>query len=328
VVDNLKMLYAVQYMDKVTNCKCVCDKVMIWTNDQTINIDPCDHIVHKKCLVDKTKCPICGIEVTNYYNEKELIKLSKTDKKYYQKYVDMISIKNPSYLSTRNTKKIIAKLPATVNIISKIMMSKGFDKAKEIVEELLTMFNTEMIVHGENNIIDINKVIIANHTSVVDFMVIPYLFRCGFLSSITILKSYGGRLVKNIVPLLLIDRTKKENTVNKIKEFVKKEGSICLFPEGFQTHPDTITKFRTGAFYADSPVQPVVIKYDPPVYDPSIDKMVEKLLSVDKFNIEVHILPIEYPPFDDQKIENIRKKMGKAANLALSRVSNKDIKDD
>jgi hypothetical protein len=52
---------------------------------------------------------------------------------------------------------------------------------------------------------------------------------------------------------------------------------------------------------------------------------VQKILSADELCIEVFVLPLEYPPFDDAKIEIIRKKMGKTGDMALSRVSNKGI---
>lgn len=314
--------------NKIINCKCVCDKVIMWTEDATISLDPCEHIIHRKCLSDKTKCPICSCALTKYYNEKELQKLSLTDNSYYQKYVDIVSLKNPSYLSKINTNKVVKRLPSTIDVITKILTSKGFDKMKEISEKMLTMFNTKMIVHGQEHITDERKIIISTHTSILDHMVIAYLFRCGFLSSITIMKSYFGRLVTGIVPMLLLDRTKKENTVERIKNYVTNEESLCLYPEGVITHPDTIIQFRTGAFNTGHPVQPVVIKYDTTVHHWSIDVSVQKLLSLDELTIEVFILPMEYPPFTAEKIESIRQKMGKAGNMALSRVSNKDINEE
>ena len=42
--------------------------------------------------------------------------------------------------------------------------------------------------------------------------------------------------------------------------------------------------------------------------------------------VDVHILDMEYPPFNDEKIKNIREKMAKVGNFKLSRVSNRDVK--
>ena len=314
--------------NKTINCKCVCDKVLIWTNIRNIVLDPCEHIIHRKCFIDKTKCPLCKTAVTNYYNEKELAKLCNEDSSYYQKYVDLISLKNPSYMSNVNTSKVVERLPMTIDIISKVLTSKGFDKMHEISEKLMTMFNTKLTVHGQNNITDQRKIIISTHTCILDHMVIGYLFKCGFLSSVTLLKSFVGRITVGLIPFLLLDRTKKEKTVDRMREYVKNVESLCLYPEGMMTHPDTIIQFRTGAFYTGHPIQPVVIKYDQTVYDPSFDATVQKLLSTDEMNIEVFVLPVEYPPFDAKKIEIIRKNMAKIGNMALSRVSNKDIIED
>jgi 1-acyl-sn-glycerol-3-phosphate acyltransferase len=112
-----------------------------------------------------------------------------------------------------------------------------------------------------------------------------------------------------------------------MKRYVKKHGSICLFPEGMISHPDTIIRFRTGAFYVGYPVQPIIIKYEPVIYDNDMDTMIKKLLSSDNLTITLHILPQQLPPFDDKKIEDIRELMGKTGNIALSRVSNKDMND-
>ena len=74
----------------------------------------------------------------------------------------------------------------------------------------------------------------------------------------------------DIVPLLIIKRGKNANTVKKMKNYVRKHGSICLFPEGIITHPDTIIQFRTGAFNIGEPILPVVIKYNPAIFDDDI----------------------------------------------------------
>ena len=44
-------------------------------------------------------------------------------------------------------------------------------------------------------------------------------------------------------------------------------------------------------------------------------------------NVDVYINDFHYPPFDNEKIQNIRKNMAKIGNLNLSNVSNRDISD-
>ena len=131
----------------------------------------------------------------------------------------------------------------------------------------------------------------------------------------------------NLLPLLLIDRGKTSNTVEKLKEFVDTKRSLCLFPEGIMTHQNTLSTFRTGAFMTGHPVQPIILKYKPYIYDTSMNNYITKLFSQEKITVTMTILDIEQPPFDNNKIEMIRHKMAKAGNFALSRVSNKDVVD-
>jgi 1-acyl-sn-glycerol-3-phosphate acyltransferase len=129
------------------------------------------------------------------------------------------------------------------------------------------------------------------------------------------------------MPLLFIKRGKSNNVVKKIKEYVQKNGSLCLFPEGMLSHPNTLIKFRTGAFYTDLPIYPVVIKYKNKIFELNDFNYILKLLSYQSIDIDVIILKPFYPPFNNNKIELVRKEMAKAGNLLLSRVSNRDIKD-
>ncbi len=93
------------------------------------------------------------------------------------------------------------------------------------------------------------------------------------------------------------------------------------------THPDTIIRFRTGAFHIGFPVYPIVLKYNNIIADSSIGTFIFKLASGNKTIVDMEILDPFYPPFDDNKIELVRFAMAKAGNMAMSRVSNRDIID-
>ncbi len=126
----------------------------------------------------------------------------------------------------------------------------------------------------------------------------------------------------------MVNRGKSKNTVGKITKFMdENKKSVCLFPEGFLTHPKTIGRFRTGAFNTGYPVQPLIIRYNPVLNDDNPVFLFAKIFSQKKIEVNVQVLDLEYPPFDKEKIENIRHKMGRAGNMALSRVSNRDIID-
>ena len=313
-----------KFKSKMINCRCICGIGLSWTKDKTVMIEPCEHIFHEKCL-KSNYCPICHDEIINYYSETEL-KRKKYSPIYYQKYVDMVSIKNINHLCKKNMNKFISNMPYITDIISRLPFSRGFNQGHKICQDAFKIANVKMTIIGKNNIIDQNKIIVANHSSIMDFMVIFYIFKCGFLASSSVKETWLGKMISKIIPILFIDRGKETNTVKKMSDYVN-NNSLCVFPEGVIVHPDTLALFRTGAFYAEKPILPVTITYNPLVSDSSISEFIQKLMSQDLIEITVRILPTEYPPFNQKKINIVRKKMAKAGNFALSRISNRDAND-
>lgn len=317
----------INFKDKIINSRCVCDQGLGWINDQLIMLEPCEHIFHRKCI-NFLKCPICNSNIDNIYTEKQVKQKIHGNSKYYQKYVDMVCMKNTDKLCKKNFAQFTANLPAIMDIISRMPFCRGFDDGYKLCETVFSLAKVKLTVIGKNNIIHgKNMVIIANHTSIMDFMVMFHVFKCGFLASSSIKDTWLGKLVADIIPILFIDRGKDENTVDRMKKYVEKNGSLCIFPEGIIVHPETLARFRTGAFHVDKPILPVVINYKPYVSDSSISDFLQKLASQSIIDITINILPPEYPPFSGDKIESIRKKMAKKGNMALSRISNRDVVD-
>ena len=317
----------ISFKDKIINSRCICNQGLGWVNDNLVMLDPCEHIFHSKCI-NFTKCPICNSEIENVYNEKQLKKRISGNSKFYQKYVDMICMKNTNRLCKKNFAQFTSNLPAIMDIISRMPFCRGFDDGYELCESVFSLAKIKLTVIGKNNIIPKkNMVIIANHTSIMDFMVMFYVFKCGFLASSSVKDTWLGKLVADIIPILFIDRGKDVNTVDRMKTYVRNTGSLCIFPEGFIVHPETLAIFRTGSFHINEPILPVLIDYKPHVLDSSISDFLQKLASQNIINITVNILQPEFPPFEDDKIESIRRKMAKKGNKALSRVSNRDVID-
>jgi 1-acyl-sn-glycerol-3-phosphate acyltransferase len=278
----------------------------------------------------KNKCPFCGTKVKKIVHFDKIKKLAQEtiSKKNYQKYVDMVSVMNYNSSTPMNKYLLATNMVSFIKLMSSVPFMSGFEDGKKGSEELLKLFGAKLVIKGFDKIdFSTPRVYISNHTSYIDFIALFYLLKCGFLSSAYIKKVWAGKYIMNIVPLLIIDRGKSSNTVQKMKKYVKKFGSICLFPEAALTHPTTIIKFRTGAFNIGYPVYPIVIQYEPLIFhnDPNI--FLKKILSYGPFTINITILPAQYPPFDSQKIENVRSEMAKAGNMALSRVSSRDISD-
>lgn len=310
--------------EKVINSKCACGSVLIYTRSNLIMVDPCEHILHTKCLSSHTECPLCGVAITGTYTSAQLRGADAPN--LYQKYVDMTAMTN--FDTIYRPRRKFFNMIDIMGIVSKIPFISGFSAGQKVCRDLFCLMDSKIVAHGLHHIRPGPKVFVANHTSYLDFAVIFYLLKCGFLASSVIRDIWLGKQIMNIVPLLITDRGKSENTVEKMREYVEQNGSICLFPEGMITHPDTIIRFRTGAFHVGYPILPVVIRYEPVIYDTNIKRFIEKLISEPKITIHVDVLPQELPPFSESRIEEIRTKMAHAGNMALSRVSNKDINDD
>jgi len=328
-------------MEKILNSRCICGQGLPWIKSLIIMLEPCEHMLHKNCYNKNKKCcPLCQNKVTKFNTIHDL-KKKNSDIRYisydnYQKYIDIISMSNFDNLYKLNddinvNAKILHNTIDLLGIISTVPFLSGFDDGHSACCDVLNIMNAKLVINGYDYIKNANpkspKVFIANHTSHLDFIILFYLLKCGFLSSSSIKDFWLGRRIMNIIPLLLIERGKDVNTVDKMRKYVKENGSICLFPEGMITHPETLIKFRTGAFHIGYPVYPITINYDPVIYDTDTSILLKKITSDPHITIRINILKPELPPFNDKKIENIRLKMANRANLALSRVSNKDIVD-
>lgn len=314
----------------IINSKCICNKGLGWSKKIQIILEPCNHIFHNKCFSKQVtnSCPICGIMIEGINTKDGLINelTKKHKKKTYQKYVDMVSVSN--FDDMGDEKRNLLNMIELICIIGKVPFASGFNDGHKVCVDLLSLLGTKLLVSGMENIPKKGgRIYIANHTSYLDMAILFYLFKSSFLASSVIKDTWIGNQLKKIVPLLIIERGKNINTVEKIKNHVQKYGSICLFPEGMITHPDTIIRFRTGAFNTGYPVCPVVIKYGKILYDTNITNFIKKLTTEPNIKINVYILPQVFPPFSDEKIEQVRNDMAKIGNMALSRVSNRDLKD-
>jgi 1-acyl-sn-glycerol-3-phosphate acyltransferase len=313
-------------MNLVINSRCVCGDGLPWINDHIIMMLPCCHLIHQKCYKNRSLCFICKNKVVTTINKNAY----KNNKKYYQHCIDIISMTNHDKLMNYNYTDSILNLPPLITLISKIPFAKGVAEGKQICKEIFDFTNITIKIVGHSNINRVNgpKVFIANHSSYLDFMAIFFVLGFGFLSSSFILENPLTKTLIDVVPCLIINRQEKnQNTVEKMKEYCKEHLGLCLFPEGMISHPGTLVRFRTGAFHIGYPVVPVVITYSHNIHDTNIQNFILKLLSGNKITITIKILEPVMQPFDDAKIEGVRRNMADAGNMILSRVANKDLAD-
>jgi 1-acyl-sn-glycerol-3-phosphate acyltransferase len=226
-----------------------------------------------------------------------------------------------------NYAKILTSMPDGLSTILQLPLSKGVENGKKLCENMFHMNNIKIRVHGLDKIKNGPKVYISNHTTNLDFLILFYILGCGFLASSNINDNPITKSLTNIIPILMINRGEKTNTVEKMKEYVENNNTICLFVEGMMTNPNTLIKFRTGAFHIGHTIYPIVLKYKNNICDMDFGKFILKLFSEQTEEVDMYVLDPFYPPFDETKIELVRQAMAKTGNLLLSRVSNRDIVD-
>lgn len=308
-------------MNKIINSKCACGHNLLNCKKEVIMLNPCEHLIHVTCRKELTECPVCDkrIKSISKLNDRKISK---------QKYADILSMTNYDDLSCFNFSLFYINLPDVCDILFNIAFSNNREDGKQLCKKILKLNNVKINVYGYEKIKDENKVFISNHTSQLDTLILFYLLNTGFLASTVLKQNVFGNKILKILPCLLVERGNKNNsTVDQMKKYIAQNGSICLFPEGMLTNPNTIIRFRTGAFHTDNPVYPIVIKYHNIISDSSDGKFIMKLTSSKNIKVSVHILDPYYPPFNENKIEEIRYEMCKTCDMLPSRVTNRDIDD-
>ena len=285
------------------------------------------------------KCPQCSCEIKTVLTEYKI----NSKKKYKQYKTDIKSIRMDNS-STINYMTLPLGIVKFTSFVNKLILANTERELFETIEFVLSSFNIKInIVDNTNkNPIEINKnklnwkntedsnrkmIIISNHAHYIDSIIIYYLFRCGFVTSDFINQTDIGRIIATKLKLLIFKRGIDTNMVEKIKEYLSEQKRIVIYPEGMITNNQTMLRFRTGAFYVGEAICPIVIKYDKIIYDDDFKKMLLKIISQNEINVTIYINDFFYPPFDNNKIEEIRNHMISIGKFEKSRVSNKSLKE-
>lgn len=313
-------------MDKTLNSICSCGIALnYWKGKEVIMMYPCEHLIHKCCFTKyKIKiCPKCNIKVESIIRADDY----KKNNNLYQQCVDILTMTNIDDLNKINYDKALLNIPRLLVLGLRVPFTKGFENGRALCGDVLRLANVKIKVKGLNRIKNEPKIFIINHSCYLDFFIVYYVLKSGFLGTSTLIKNPFTKPITEIIPMLIVEINKKggSDTVTRMQEYVKKYGSLCIFPEGMITHPNTIGKFRTGGFMAGVPIYPVVLNFKNKITDLGISDMILKCSSGYSEHVDMEILEPFYPPFNDEKIELVRKTMADAGNFHLSRVSNKDI---
>ena len=312
-------------MKKHLNFKCMCGRL----HDKGLRIVmilPCEHMFHRPCLFKPGHkfCPICSTEIEGerYLTDK------LNDKLDIQRYADILSVTNYCTLSTYSLPSVLDNMYDLGSTIMSIPFCKNLKDSRDVVDKFFSLNNTEIHIRGLERLDPREeKVFICNHTSYMDFMIITRFIDTYFLASDFINKTAIGRMLTNIVPIMIIKRGKTTNTVEEMRKFIEKNRSICLFPEGVMSHPDTILRFRTGAFHIGKKIYPIVLRYSDLQSDFDITKFLFKSSTRKKVKIYMDVIGPYNPPFTPESIEIIRSDMARVGDMLTSRVTSRGVTD-
>jgi len=338
----------------IVNYTCFCGK-FFYNKDEIVYTKPCCHIIHLNCLnkylldnkhnklsdlnlkSDNIKCPNCNENINKILTEKEILLKDK----YKREKIDIKSIR-----LSHDTKINYLSLPLNLlkanSIINRFINCKSMSDLLSIADLIFKSFNFKIniIDNTKNNPIKIinnkitwlngedkNKLVfISNHSHNIDSIILFYILRCGLIASDSINSNDLGKLIASKCNFLVFKRGVDVNVVEKIKEYLEKMKKIIIFPEGTVGNNETLLRFRTGAFYVDAPICPLVIRWRNYVYDEDIKKFIFKIITQDEINVDIYVNDIFYPPFTPEKIDAVRNHMAQVGNLEKSRVSNRSIK--
>jgi len=113
-----------------------------------------------------------------------------------------------------------------------------------------------------------NYLIISNHSSWLDIIILGSIFKTTFLSKIEVSKWPIIGRITTAVDMLFIDRGAKNAAslaVDGISKFILHDRNVTIFPEGTSSGGKKLLKFKPRLFASiidtNSPVQCVIIKY-------------------------------------------------------------------
>jgi 1-acyl-sn-glycerol-3-phosphate acyltransferase len=312
---------------KIINSKCVCNNHFINSNKIVVSLVPCEHLVHLDCIDNLVKCPICNTNIIKHVNLKDY----ENDYKCTQQCIDILSVTAEKIHNT-DMGNCLLSLPNLLEIAPRFIFAKTQNDYRHVISSILSLINYSVKIKGLKKIQNLEKkIFISNHVGNIDTFILYYFLKCGFLAAAG-QKESPMSVTENVIPVVYVKRGQKSNTVKKIKDFVDKHGSICIFPEGTVSRMGTLLRFRSGAFNIGYPIYPVILKYKDYSFACSGCDILQVALQYcshtnTKMEIEVEILDPIYPPFNKNTPEQIRQKMASNGNFVMSRVMANDIKD-
>ena len=230
-----------------------------------------------------------------------------------------------------NTKKIIADI-GEFNICADEEQS---EKIRLWFEKILKIIGVKTTIKGK--IKSGNYLIISNHSSWLDIIILGSTFKTTFLSKIEVSRWPVIGKITTAVDMLFINRGAKDAAllaVNGISKFILNNRNVTIFPEGTSSGGKDLLKFKPRLFAScidtNSPIQCVIIRYPykeknihpsvPFVRGDSLFLNILKVLFQDNITAEITISDFVYTNNKDRRsianecYEIIKKDLEKNAN--------------
>lgn len=291
----------------------------------------CGHLIHEDfcCTKSDSICPICSTV--------SLIKSHNVLGFYSQNWCNIISVSRCklNHLYTlgnifNGLLRLFISIPMIFGLGFRLITGWGLTPKyiEQVGKNLINLLNIRIECSDESierlHDSSYKRILIANHTSFHDALVIGSLFdpinRFGFVGSEIVSSNIFGQAIMSVYPHVIVKPG--ISSFSQISSFFSTyphESRLIIFPEGMLTHHKSIGKFRSGAFVTGYPVQPIIIKYKQNVFD----LIGFDLLLQPQIDVEV----IVEKPIDsdgsDVSIEKIRDHMSFIGEFFLSNVSNK-----
>jgi 1-acyl-sn-glycerol-3-phosphate acyltransferase len=165
-------------------------------------------------------------------------------------------------LHITNTKKIISDI-GDFEICADDVQS---EKIRLWFKKILDIIQVKTIIKGK--IKEGNYLIISNHSSWLDIIILGSTFKTTFLSKIEVSRWPIIGRITTAVDMLFINRGAKNAAslaVDKISNFIENNRNVTIFPEGTSSGGKGLLKFKPRLFAScintGSPIQCVIIKY-------------------------------------------------------------------
>ncbi|KAK9511572.1 hypothetical protein O3M35_000204 [Rhynocoris fuscipes] len=165
------------------------------------------------------------------------------------------------------------------------------------VRQVSKILGLKWEIRGHENIVqDVGTVVVANHQSFLDLLVLAEIWtvldRCTIIVKQEIFYAWPFGLVCWLCGVVFINRKNSKdahNAINKAAQTINtKKAKIIIAPEGTRHEGDTLLPFKKGAFHiaiaSQAPIQPVVIS--------RFKFLDHKAYKFDRGNLVISILPV------------------------------------